>query len=87
MRKLFVPMMCFALLCILTGCQEKYYRVTDNLSGKAFYTLTWPGGPVPRRGGGTSFLDLTTGDRVYLSSYSVAEVPASQVPSTQPAGR
>ena len=72
---------------LLAGCQQKFYRVTDNLSGKEFYMQTWRGGPLPLRGGGTSFEDIATGERVYLSTYRVVELPLSQVPRSPPAAR
>ncbi|MCC6579259.1 MAG: lipoprotein [Phycisphaeraceae bacterium] len=64
----------------LSGCQARYYRVTDLHTGKQFHTRSTLGGVFPSRSGTAGFTDLATGDRVYLHSYRVTHIDAKDLP-------
>ena len=66
MRKLTFVLSAAALCFTGTGCT--YYKVTDNTTGREYYTREWLWRPQTGTEGQVRFKDLTTGKTVELTS-------------------
>ena len=70
-------------VCVLAvGCQQRYYKISDISTNKAFYTHGWLSG-MYRRQGSIRFTEIGTGDQIALQSSRAHEVSSEEALRSQ----